>query len=72
MLLVQPAQAADALDRALVADQAAQRIGRIGRIDDHPAGPDDLHGLLDQARLRILRVYLEKLTHDISLFRGQQ
>ncbi|MNN98013.1 hypothetical protein D3C81_2173000 [compost metagenome] len=72
MLLIQPAQTADALDRALVADQAAQRIRRIGRIDDYPAGLDDLHGLLDQARLWILRVYLEELTHDISLFRGQQ
>ncbi|MNG36696.1 hypothetical protein D3C84_1238150 [compost metagenome] len=72
MLLVQPAQAADALDRSLVADQATQRIGRVGRIDDHPARLDDLHGLLDQARLWILRMYLEELTHDISLFRGQQ
>ncbi|MNH46677.1 hypothetical protein D3C79_1095600 [compost metagenome] len=72
MLLVQPAQVADALDRSLVADQATQRIGGIGGIDDHPARLDDLHGLLDQARLWIIRMYLEELTHDISLFRGQQ
>ncbi|MCY1184408.1 hypothetical protein D9M73_250990 [compost metagenome] len=72
VFFIQPAQSANAFDRPLVADQATQGVGRIGGIDDHPTRLDDLHGLFDQAWLRIFRMNLEKLTHDVSLFRGQQ
>ncbi|MCY1188003.1 hypothetical protein D9M73_290510 [compost metagenome] len=68
MLLVQLAQGTHPLDRALVADLTAQRVGRVGRIHHHPTLADDLDGLFDQARLRILRMNLEKLAHVVVLF----
>src|SRR5690606_25462511 len=67
VLVIETPQAADALQRALVAQLAAQRVGRVGRVGDHAAGAQDLHRLLDQPRLGVLRVNLEKLAHDISL-----
>ena len=63
------AQAADTLHRTLVADQATDGVGRIGRINDHPTAAEDFHGLLDQARLRIFRMNLEELAHELSLLR---
>ena len=68
MFVIQLAQAANPLDRRLVTNMATNGVGRIGRIDDHAAGLDDFHRLFNQARLRILRVNLKKLTHDRSLF----
>jgi len=49
MLLVQTADAQDALHRLLVADMAAERVAGVGRIGDHPSAPDDLHRLADKA-----------------------
>ncbi|MNC38670.1 hypothetical protein D3C75_872890 [compost metagenome] len=66
--LVQPAQAPHPLDCRLVAYLATQRIGRIRRIHHHAPLADDLDGLFYQARLRILRMNLEKLAHVIVLF----
>ncbi|MCY1560428.1 hypothetical protein D9M68_975600 [compost metagenome] len=71
MLVVQLPQAANPLQRILVAEAATEGIGRVGRIDHHSAGPDDLHGLFDQAQLWVFRMNLEKLTHTNSLFRSQ-
>ncbi|MCY1368425.1 hypothetical protein D9M69_554040 [compost metagenome] len=72
MLVVQPTQAADALDGILLADAAADRVGGIGRINDDATAPDNLDRLFYQARLGIFRVDLEELTHIDSLFSGQQ
>ena len=54
MMPVRLADAADALQRVLVADVAAQRVAGIRRIHDEPALAHDLRGLPDQAQLRIL------------------
>ncbi|EPN16627.1 hypothetical protein A259_13665 [Pseudomonas syringae pv. actinidiae ICMP 19070] len=72
VLVVQLAQAADTLDGALVADLATQRVGGICRVDHQPAGFYDFRGLFDQARLRVFRMDLEKLTHVNFLFRRRQ
>ena len=71
VFVVQLAQTADTLHRILVADMATERIGRIGGINHHAAGSDDLHRLFDQAQLWVFRVNLEKLTHANSLFNLQ-
>ena len=63
MLVVDAADAAQALDRMLVVEMAHQRVAGIGRQGDDAAGMDDLRGLLDQAQLRIVWMQLEKLAH---------
>jgi len=72
VLVVQLTQASYTLDRALVADLATDGVGRICWIDHHATGANDLHGLFDQARLGVLRVNLEELTHVFYLFRRWQ
>ena len=61
MVAVGVAQAADALERGRVADVTAERVAAVGRIGDQPAVAQDLRGLADQPRLRILRVQFEIL-----------
>ena len=63
MPFVHPAHEADALNRGLVADMAAQRVAGIGRIDHDAALADDLAGLPDEPRLRIARMHGEALRH---------
>lgn len=67
VLVVQLADAADAVHRGLFADAAAQGIGRVGGIDDHPTLADDFHRLLDQPWLGIFRMDLEELAHSAPL-----
>src|SRR5439155_23243458 len=55
-----------ALHRGLVVQMAHQRIAGIGGQGDDAAGMNDLRGLLDQPRLRVLGMYLKKLTHDLN------
>ena len=63
MLVVDAANAAQALHRLLVVQLADQGIAGIGRQCDQAALAHNLRGLLDQAQLRIIGMYLEKLTH---------
>src|SRR5471032_1481382 len=63
VLVVDATDAAQALDSRLIVQMADQRVAGIGRYGDDAAGVDDLRRLLDQARLRIDRVDLEKLAH---------
>src|ERR1700744_6369969 len=42
---------------------AGECVARIGRQGDYPAVVDDLHRLVDQARLRVVRVDSEELRH---------
>ena len=58
---IQLADAADAIQRAFVPYMAAQRIGRVGGVDHHPALAHDVRGVADQARLRVVGVYLVEL-----------
>ena len=69
VVLVGVADAADALQRVLVAHVAAQRVARIRGIGDHPALPDDVHGLADQPRLGVLGVNFEVFGH-FAMIRG--
>jgi hypothetical protein len=61
VLVVDAADAAQFLDRALVVQVAYQRVAGVGRQRDDAAAMDDLRGLLDQARLRILGVDVKEL-----------
>ena len=72
VLVIQLAQTSDTLDSALVTDLATDGVGRIGWVDHHTAGANDLYGLLDQARLGVFRMNLEELTHGFYLFRRWQ
>ena len=55
-----------ALQSFLVADMAAKRVARIGRIGDHTAAVDDTHGLMDQSSLRMGGMYFEILAHKTN------
>ena len=72
VLLIQLTQPAHALHGVLVADLATNGVGRVCGINHHPALADDLDSLFDQARLRVFRMNLEKLTHILYLFRRRQ
>jgi len=72
VLVVQLTQASDTLDRVFVADLTTDGVGRIRWIDHHATGANDLHGLFDQAWLRVFRMNLEELTHVLYLFRRWQ
>ncbi|GAA5240530.1 hypothetical protein BMMON2_33520 [Burkholderia mallei] len=63
LLVVEPADAAHALDRILVVQMARERVARIGRQRDHAAATHDFGRLPDKARLRIIRVNPEELGH---------
>ncbi len=63
MVLVGAANPLDALHRGLVADVAAERVTRIGRVNDDAAAVDDRDRLLDQPALRIVRMNFEILRH---------
>ena len=63
VVLVGTANALDTFHRGLVANMAAQRVTRIGRVNHEPAAIDDGDRLLDQTALRIVRVYFEELRH---------
>jgi hypothetical protein len=63
LLLVEAANPAHALDRVLVVEVARERVARIGRHRDHAALADDVGGLLDEARLRIIGMNPEELGH---------
>src|SRR3569623_3789774 len=63
MLVVDAANAAQALDRILVVQPASQRITGIGRQRDDAAAIDNLNRLLDQSELRIIRMNLKELAH---------
>ncbi len=63
MVLVGVADAADALQRVLVADMAAQRVAGIGGIGDDAARADDFRGLPYKAQLRVFRVQFEVFGH---------
>ena len=63
MAVRQLANAANAFHRPFIFNFAAQRVAGIGRVDNHAAFADDLHGLVNQAWLRVIRMDIEKLTH---------
>ncbi|MCY1425346.1 hypothetical protein D9M71_411330 [compost metagenome] len=69
VVLVQLAQAANPFNGVLVADLATHGVGGVCWIDHHAALANDFDGLFDQARLRVFRMNLEKLTHVLFLFR---
>ena len=62
MAVVELANTANSIQRALVTDMAPKGIGGVGGIDHYSALADNIHGLAHQARLGIIRMYLEKLT----------
>ena len=51
--------AADALQSLFVPDMATERVAGIGRVGDHPARPQELDRLPDEAQLRIERMQFE-------------
>ena len=62
--LVDTADLPDAPRRDGVADVAAQRIARVGRVRDDAALAQDRRRLPDEARLRVGRMNLEELGHE--------
>src|SRR5690606_25351267 len=63
VLVIELADTANALERALIAELAAQRVGRIGRIGYDAAAADDFYSARDEAGLRVVGVNLEELAH---------
>ena len=70
MISIRLPDIADALERRLVADMAAERLARIGGIDDHPAAAQDLDGLTHEATLGGHRVQLQVDAHWSVMIRG--
>jgi intracellular septation protein len=66
MIAVRLANLADALERSLIADMAAERIARIRRINDHPAAPQRLYRLAYVAELRRDRMQLQIDAHRVG------
>ena len=67
MLVVHPADLAQVVGRGLVVEVAGQGIARIGGHGQHPAALEQRHGLLEQARLRVLGVDFEVLGHVVEV-----
>ncbi len=66
VLVVDFANTAYALQCILVTDMAAERVTRIGRVDDHATTVDDIDCLLDEARLRMRGMNFEILGHGCT------
>ena len=66
MIAVRLPNLADALERGLIADMTAERITRIGRINDHRAAPQRFHGLAYIAALRSDRMQLQIDAHRVG------
>ena len=60
------ADAANSLERGLVADVATERIARVRRIHDHPAGTQTLDRLTNEPALRGYRMQLQIDTHGFE------
>ncbi len=58
---------ADALQGSGITNMAAERIATVGRIGYQPAVAQDLRGLADQSRLRVLRVQFEILAQGANI-----
>ena len=54
VVTVRVANAADAIERILVADVTAERVAGVRRVNDEPTVAHDLGGAADQPQLRIL------------------
>ena len=63
MPVVEVTDATNTFHAGLVTNVTAQRITRISRIDNQSFSTNNLDSLLNQACLRINRVYLKKLAH---------
>ena len=59
----------DPLDSFLVKNIATQAVHGIGRVADDPALFQHIDNLADQPRLRIIRIYFQKLYHAYHLFK---
>jgi hypothetical protein len=70
MIPVRLPDIAYALQRRLVADVAAQRVARIGGIDDHASTAQHLDGLADEAPLRRHRMQLQIDAHFAGMIPG--
>jgi predicted amino acid racemase len=66
MRVVQAPDLANALRRDGIAELAAKRIARIGRIRDHSVRAQNGSGLADEPRLRIVRMKVKDLGHAAS------
>jgi intracellular septation protein len=66
MIAVRLPNIADALERRLVADVAAQRIAGIRGVDDHPAAAQYLDGLAYETPLRRDRMQLQIDAHFVG------
>jgi len=64
LFLVESANPADPFNGVLIVEMARERVAGIGRQRDNAAIIDDLHRLVDQARLRIVRMNSKELRHD--------
>lgn len=64
MLLVDPTDPAQTVDRGLVIEMTYQCITGIGRQCDDAAAMNHLRCLLDQAQLGIFGMDLKKLAHE--------
>src|SRR4029079_7273949 len=67
--LVHVADAPHAVHRRLVAGVATERVAGVRRIRDHAAAADDVHGMLDEPWLRVLRMNRKVLRHTLSTIR---
>jgi intracellular septation protein len=65
MILIDFTDQPDLLLRRLITQLAAQRIAGISGVNDHASLTHDRGGLVDQAHLRIVRVYAKQLAHVV-------
>ena len=63
MVVLQGTDPADPLNRSLIAQLAAQRVGRVCRVNHNPSSLNDRHRLIDKAHLRRLGMNRKKLAH---------
>jgi hypothetical protein len=64
MFIIGATNTLDTFHCGLVADVTAERVARIGRVDNQTTAINNRHGLLNQASLRIVRVNFEELRHN--------
>ena len=67
MVTIGVANAANALERVLVADVAAERVTGVGRIGDDAAATQNVHGLTNQPQMGIFRMEFEALHGEAGI-----
>ena len=63
VLVVEPADRPDPLQRILVAELGSEGVSGVGRVGHESAVAQDRHGLVDGSLLRVVRVDFDETRH---------